>query len=359
MSMSRLQRTVLLGAAAATLAAAACKETTAPPAVDPSAMATAVSGLDATMSQNQVFQSLVALDRAGPLGAVVARAVEPLASVAAPGSAWASTARRTRVRMEAMAAGSPKAVLALFFSNVLGKTFQWDTTSPAGYRITDSTLAGAPSNGVRFLLYQIDTANGTPSLPLFPIGYVDLTDVSTASVNALHLLLRVGSLTAADYTVTENKTTASLTLSAVGFVTNAVVSGSPTVNFNLSHVLSLADSSLSTDYEATNGSASVSLVSVVSGPGGTSSVTLDWTVTQGGSLEIVGVSADTINMKFKINGVTFAEVTGTPANPSLTTPSGQPLTTTQLVALEAILNGFASIYYNLSLLFLPGVLVFG
>lgn len=354
----RLKRTALLGAAVAALAAGACNESTAPSAVDPTAMATVVSNLDASMSQNQVFQSLTALDGTGPLGAVVARAITPLASVGATRTAWGSAAVRTRVRMEGIA-NAPSAVLALFFSNVLGKTFQWDTTSPAGYRITDSTLAGAPSNGVRFLLYQIDTATGQPSLPLYPIGYLDLTDVSTASVNAVHLLLKVGSLTAADYTVTEDKTTSSLTLSAVGYVTNAVVSGSPVVQFNLSHTLSLSDSSLATDYEANDGSATVSLVSTVSGSGGTPSLTLDWKATKGGSVEIVGFSGDTIHMEFKINGSTIATVTGTPANPSLTTPSGQPLSPTEGTALVAILDGFDSIYFNLSLVFLPGLMVFG
>jgi hypothetical protein len=358
MPMSALKRTVLLGAAAAALAAGACNESTAPASVDPTAMASAVTSLDASMSQNQVFQSLTALDGTGPLGAVVARAITPLAAVGATQGAWASAALRTRVRMEGIAT-APSAVLALFFSNVLGKTFQWDTASPGGYRITDSTLAGGPSNGVRFLLYQTDTATGQPSLPLYQIGYLDLADVSTTSVNAVRLLLKVGSLTAADYTVTEDKTTSSLTLSAVGYVTNAVVSGSPIVNFNLSHTLTLTDSSLATDYQANDGSATVSLVSTVSGSGGTPSLTLDWTATKGGSVEIVGFSGDTIHMAFKINGSTIATVTGTPANPSLTTPSGQPLSLTEGQALVAILDGFDSIYYNLSLVFLPGLLVFG
>ncbi len=356
MPFSRVKRLTILGAATAALAAAACTESTAPPAVDPSAMATAVTNFDASFSQNQVFQSLVALGGTGPLGAVVARAVEPLTAVGAAGPAWTTSARRLRSQLLRIAA-APNSVETLFFSNLLGKTFQWDTTSPAGYRITDSTLAGAPSNGVRFLLYELNDTTKLPRIPLYPIGYLDLADVSTVSANALHVLLKVGSQTAADYTVTENKTTANLSLAAVGYVTNVTVSG-PTVTFNLSHLLTYADTSLTTDYEASNGSAVVSLKSTVHGPADSLSGTLDWTVTQGGSVEIVGVSEDTVNIQFKFNGTTFAKVTGPRSNASLTTPSGQPLTAAQTLALLAILNGMNSIYFNLSLVFAPALLVF-
>jgi hypothetical protein len=354
MPMSWFKRVTFLGAAAVALAAGACNESTAPSAVDPTAMATAVTTLNTSFSQNAVFQSLVALDGSAALGVAVVRAAVPVV----PGKPWTASAAGTRAALSALAARAPTAIQALFPANVLGKTFQWDTTSPAEYRITDSTLGGAPSNGVRFLLYQIDTATLKPSVPLQPTGYVDLADISTAQANVLHLLLRVGNQTAADYTVTEVKTTTSLSLSAVGYLTNVVVSG-PTVNFNLSHVLSLADSSLSTNYQADDGSATVSLVSTVSGSGGTPSLTMDWTVTKGGSVEIVGTSADTINIRFKFNGTTVATVTGASSNPSLTTPAGQSLTGAQLLALNEILDGFAAIYYNLSLLFVPGILVFG
>ncbi|OYV66697.1 MAG: hypothetical protein B7Z72_10890 [Gemmatimonadetes bacterium 21-71-4] len=236
---------------------------------------------------------------------------------------------------------------------MLGRTFQWDTTPPAEYRITDSSVTGAPANGVRFLLYQVDTATGKPSLPLQTTGYLDLTDASTAQANVLQLLLKVGSQTAANYTITEVKTTTSLSLTAAGYVAN-VVSGGATVHFTLSHMLALADSSLSTNYQASDGSATVSLVSSISGSGGTPTLTMDWTVTKGGSVEIVGTSTDSaINVQFKVNGATIATVVGTPLSLTVTPP------TAPVAALGTMLDGFLAIYYNLSLVFVPSFLVFG
>ena len=353
--MSRLTQLMALGAVAATLAAGACSESTAPPAVDPTAMATAVTTLNTSLAQNQVFQSLAALDGTAALGAPVARAIaaaQPLrAATRPPGSVWTAEAARTRTELEAMAR-APAAVTALFFSNVLGKTFQWDTTRPAGYRILDSTLAGAPSNGVRFILYQTDTT-GQPSLPLLQTGYLDLSDISNASVNEVHLLLHVGSQKAADYTITEQKTTASLSLTAAGYVVN-VVGGGSRVNFTLSHVLALSDSSLSTSYQANDGATAVSLVSQVSGTGATAVLTLDWSATNGGTVEIVGTnSVPAVNLAFKFNGATIATATGSQANATIT-----PLTA-PLAQLATILTQLDDVYVNLSLLFAPGLLVFG
>ncbi len=352
--MSRLKRAVLTGAVTATVAAGACKESTAPaPPVDPVAMAAGVTTLNTTFSQNQVFQGLAALDGTGPLGTVVARVIAPSLPVSASGATWltaTTTAVQTRADLEALAQ-APAAVQALFFSNLLGKTFQWDATAPAGYRITDSTLAGAPSNGVRFLIYEVDTT-GMPVLPLVQTGYLDLSDESNPSVNTLRVLLKVGSQTAANYTISENKTTTSLTLTAAGSVTN-VVSAGATVTFNLSHVLALADSSLSTDYEANDGATSVSLISKLTSPGGVPTLTMDWSATKGGTVEIVGTnSAPFVNLAFKFNGNTIATVTGSQANPVVT-----PLTA-PLAQLSTILIQLSAIYVNLTLLFVPGLLVF-
>jgi len=350
MPIVRLKHAAVLGAAAAVLAAvlaAGCSDSTSPSTADPSTMATTVTSFNASLAQNSVFQSLIALDGSAALGVAVARAALPATGP------WTRVDAGTRRALSVLAAQAPAAALALFPANVLGKTFQWDSTNPAGYRITDSTLTGAPSTGVRFILYQVDTATGQPSQPLMTTGYIDLADVSTAQANALHLVLKVGSQTAADYTISEVKTTSSLSLTAAGYVVNVVSAGAK-VNFNLTHVLSLSDSSLSTNYQANDGSTTVSLVSVVTDSGGS----LDWTASKGGSMEIVGYSGDTINIKFKLNGTTIAVATGTPDDASVTGPDGAPLSETDLLALYSMLDGFASIYYNLSLVFVPSLLVF-
>jgi len=358
--MSWLKRVVPAGAVAVTLVAGACSESTAPSTVNTSATATAVTGLNTSLSQNAVLQSLAALGNLTALASPVARAA--LGPLPVPGRPWTASAAQTRDRLLELAArapaGAPAAELALFPANVLGKTFQWDTATDE-YRITDSTLTGAPSNGVKFILYQVDTGTGNPSLPLAQTGYVTMSDASTPQANVLQLLLMVGNQTAANYSITEVKTTSSLSLSAVGSVSNVVSGGTP-VTFNLQHVLSLSDSTLSTNYQASSNGATVSLVDTVSGAGGTPYFALDWSVTKAGTVAIVGSGTDSmINVQFKFNGTTVATASGPSDNPSITLASGQALTTADLLALASIFVGFEEIEYNLSLLFTPGLLVFG
>jgi hypothetical protein len=356
MQMRWLTRIAPVGALAAAVLAGGCGESSSgPPTVDASAMATAVSSLNAAFSQNAVFQSLSALDGSGALAAVVVRAAMPLQVL--PGASAVATAERSRLALSRLAALAPTAVAALFPANVLGKTFQWDTTSPAGYRITDSSATGAPSNGVRFLLYHVDTLTGAPSLPLTTTGYVDLADASTPQANVVHVLLKVNTLTAANYSVAEVVTTSSLSLTSTGYVAN-VVSGGPQINFDLSHALSLADSSLSTNYQAGGGGLNVSLVSTVSGVD--SSLTMNWTASKNGTIQMVGSSRPSaVNLQFKFNNSTVATVGGTQAAPTITPGSGQTLTATDLIALGVIVGNFYQIYTNLSLVFVPGLLVFG
>ena len=355
--MSWLKRVVPVGAVAAALVAGACSESTSPSTVSASASATAVTGLNTSLSQNGLLQALAALGNVAPLAAPVLRA--GMAPLPAPGRPWTAAAAHTRDRLSELAGRAPLAPEALFPANVLGKTFQWDTATDS-YRITDSTLTGAPSNGVEFLLYQVDTATGDPSLPLTQTGYLTIADASTPQANILHVLLKVNTLTAADYTITEVKTTSNLTLTAAGYVTNIVGNNSPVVNFTLQHVLSLPDSSLATNYQANSNGATVSLVDTVSGSGGSPSFALDWSVTKAGTVAIVGSGTDSaIDVQFKFNGTTVATASGPADNPSIALASGQTLTASDLLALASIFAGFAEIEYNLSLLFTPGLLVFG
>ncbi|MGA2383985.1 MAG: hypothetical protein ABSG61_11200 [Gemmatimonadales bacterium] len=344
-----MRRLTAIPVLALALYAAACRETTSPTS-DPTALATGVTGLNSTFSQNAVFQSLAALSGSFTLSAPVAR---PLTAPFGPSGGASANAW---VLMLRLAERAPGPMLALFPINVQGKVFQWDTAGGGKYRITDPTLAG-PANGVRYILYQVNAATDRPSLPLTTTGYVDLIDQSTLQANVLHLLLKVGTQTAADYTITEVLTTTSDTLKAVGYVTDVVAGGTP-VSFGLSHALTLADSSLVTDYSASGSAAAVTMHTSYSGAGG-NNVTLDWVVQKSGSLEVVGSStSSTINFQFKFNGTAWATVGGTPSVPTFTGAGGRTLTATDLLALAQVLQGFYNIASNLSGVFGPAFLVF-
>jgi hypothetical protein len=67
----------------------------------------------------------------------------------------------------------------LFPINFLGKTFLYDPLTASYF--ADEGLGGAPPDGVRFLLYTWDATTRLPAVPLFQIGFVDLTDESNAT----------------------------------------------------------------------------------------------------------------------------------------------------------------------------------
>jgi hypothetical protein len=348
--MTRIQRLAAISAVAATALAGACKESSSPSAPDPTALATAVTTLNSAFAQNAVFQGLMAISATAVLAA------PPVLPGLLPAPRGTSLAGERDLMLRlAGRAGGP--MLALFPVNVLGKTFQWDTASGGHYRITDSTLSGAPSNGIRFILYQVDTGTMQPRLPLTTTGTVDLSDVSNASSNGIHLLLKVGSQTAADYTVTEVKATTSITLTAVGNVQDVVTSG-PQITFTLTHELSLTDSSLNTDYQASGNGATASLQTGITGATGNQSEAFDWLLQKQGSVEAIGESnADSTNIQIRLNGSTFATVRDiTGGTTSLTGPNGGTLTLGELTALESILEGFAAVFANLSLVFFPTLL---
>jgi hypothetical protein len=86
--------------------------------------------------------------------------------------------------------GAQGIAAAIFPPGAVGKTFVWDTTSK---RYVASSDPGAPANGVRFVVYatppQPGIAQVFPSIPLTPIGYVDLTDRSAAGTTVLGVTL--------------------------------------------------------------------------------------------------------------------------------------------------------------------------
>jgi hypothetical protein len=52
-----------------------------------------------------------------------------------------------------------------------GRTLEWN---PEGGRYVESSLAGAPQDGLRVILYAIDAGTGRPALPLSAVGALDL-----------------------------------------------------------------------------------------------------------------------------------------------------------------------------------------
>ena len=119
---------------------------------------------------------------------------------------------------------------SIFPPTALGTTYVWD---PTAYGYVASSLTGAPSNGIRFIIYTL--SGYFPAVPLAPIGYVDLTDRSTLSATILGITVvattGAASVTYADYTIGGSFSTTSGSLALAGYVSD----GTTRVDFSTAY----------------------------------------------------------------------------------------------------------------------------
>jgi hypothetical protein len=133
---------------------------------------------------------------------------------------------------------------ALFPAELVGKTFEWDFTN-LQYDTTART--GAPSNGVRFILYAIDELTGFPAEPAVEVGYVDLKDETGSGAPKVHVIVAGvgGSPVYVDYTVTlASQSATSVKITTDGYITNGA-SSPDSLRFNGAITLSGSPSSVS------------------------------------------------------------------------------------------------------------------
>lgn len=263
-----------------------------------------------------ISSSVAALDLkargAGGMRAGAMRSAKQLASILASGrnKTWSASS-----------AGIP--------SEIAGKTYGY---SGGTYVATDRT--GAPSNGVRFLLYAVDPVTFQPVEPLVETGYVDIIDLSGGNTQSVRLEVVSGNITYVEYTVTANSTTGSI--SVIGFVSDgshqANVNITATVSSNgltLVYGLTVPQRDVSINLRLTASdlaveTGTIDIVISMSGPNGTVSMTGQFTDT-GATLTV------------RTGGTTFATITVTgTADPVITGADGQPITDEDAAALQGI-----------------------
>ena len=234
----------------------------------------------------------------------------------------------------------PAAPRAAILEEHLGVTF---TRSPETLQYGVSDRTGAPSNGVRFIVYAVDPISGQPVSPLAEVGYADIEVSGSNTSPSVRIELVSGNVTYLDYTVGAAYTQTSATLTVLGFVSNS----QDRVNFDVD--IRVTENAFTFDYtltvptrgnfrmelEETLNLATESITSRLElrGPHGT--------VTIAGSLSEAGGSYEV-----EVNGDAFATITLTPssAQPVITGADGDPLTAEELEALEEVyllfLSGF-------------------
>jgi hypothetical protein len=220
----------------------------------------------------------------------------------------------------------------------LGTTFVWDLQTGT-YVASDQP--GAPSDGVRFILYAIDPVTLQPVETLDELGYVDVIDVSTSTVFATHVLVYAEGRTWIEYTLSGSGTASSGSVNVEGFATNGV----DRVNYNLQNTiaqssngmvltldysLSVPTRSLTLSYTATFGNIAPDQVAV----------TLDFTISgRNGDVRLSGTyGAAGGAFSVRVNGEVFATVTITNGAPVVESATGTALTAEEEASLQAILE---------------------
>jgi len=326
-----------LAAAGLALALAGCsKDGSAPSEFDPQGTAADMTAAqDAFASGPTASFAAVGGDISLALNGSPLVASSAALALSRPSKASERYARQIASLIPAGGSGIQASVVAIPVE-VAGKTFVWDESTDT-YVVSD--VSGAPSNGVRFLLYAVDPVTLRPVEPVVETGYVDVIDQSTAALANVRVKVVEGNVTYLDYQVVASATTSSGLVTVSGFAFN----GTTRANFTLEHTV--GESSFSLDYELdvpsrdlsvdwTATIANISVTEVV--------VTLDLAVSgPNGDVRLVGTSGvDGGTFTVKVNGDTFATITLTASSLAITGAGGDPLTSDEEQALEMVFDSY-------------------
>jgi hypothetical protein len=237
--------------------------------------------------------------------------------------------------MSATSSTHPSQALAAVPAEVAGKTFIYDPVA-GSYSASDRT--GAPANGVRFILYEVDPVSYAPKDPLTEVGYVDLTDLSAGTTQAARVVVVAGGITYIDYTASASNTETSGRVSVIGMVTDGAIqatinlrstityTGGLTLTYSLD--LPQRDVSIDLTISASNISqpeGTIAMSLTMRGPNGTVTMTGEFAETSG-------------TVHVRINGSAFATVTTDGMTTTITRTDGTPLAEEEYVALEGVFD---------------------
>jgi len=229
--------------------------------------------------------------------------------------------------------------IPLISTGNLGNTFVIDPAT--GEYAVDPSRTGAPSNGVRFILYALVEGTEDPDLSQ-EIGHVDLVDQGATSAGIdLRLTAVADGLTFLEYGVTVEGDDTNGTVAIDGFVADATnrldfdFDVSATENGNQTNVS--LNASVRVDSEG--------LVITVAANGASfdgqeGSLTVQLSVRYGSeSLDIDVEGDDTaIDATFRINGSVFATATGNPDAPVILGADGTELSEQEIRVLQEIVE---------------------
>ena len=279
-------------------------------------------------------------------------------AMAAGSAGWGSGLENAARRLAGATADVGAALIPVMRPSVLGKTFVYDASTRK--YVPDVTRAGAPPNGVRFVLYET-SGNGDP-IPGREIGYADLTDErrSSASTAGIRLVVVSGGVTHLSYSFDLTGSVEAATFDVRGFLSD----GTDRIDFTISTSQQLFGRGGKASLDATLSIPSHDFVVKAKAEGTAGEANgdgaIDLSVTSG--FDEIVVDAETVegelDATFTVNGQLLATATGDPHAPEIRGEGGRDLTEEELHALGAIVGMADGLFKLVSGLLQPaGVLL--
>lgn len=280
----------------------------------------------------------------------------PAATVGA--GRWDSGLGNAARRLATATTDAGAALIPVMRPSVLGKTFVYD----AGSRtyVPDAARAGAPPNGVRFILYET-AANGDP-IPTREVGFADLTDErrSSPTTAGVRLVVVSGGVTYLSYSFDLTGSVDAAKFDVQGFLSD----GTERIEFSIgtSQQLFGQGGTATLDATLTVPEHDVVITAKAVGTAGESNGDgqIDLTIRSGSDAIVVAAqTADgQLDATFTVNGQLLATATGDPHAPVIRGDGGRALTEEELHALGAIVGMAGSLFTFVSDLLQPaGVLL--
>ena len=278
----------------------------------------------------------------GSAGAAVLAA--PSAAIARDGKAGALRYAASLARQYNVGGIRPSFSTAAIPAEYLGVTFVYDVDTDT---YVASELTGAPSNGVRFMLYAVNPVTGFPVEPLVQVGHADVSTSETVSSATVRVIVVSGGVTYLDYALVVSSGISSPSVSIGGYATN----GTDRVNFDLETTITGSDAAglgLAIDYllvVPTRGGFRLEIEAATTGLGTETTVTTLNLEARGdhGTVDIQGSETNGVgSFEVDVNGDLFATITVTGgAGPVIQGADGQPLSEADQGVLLAIWAMFA------------------
>ena len=324
------RRSLMALAALTVFALAGCSDSVSP-GEDFDALLTsdAAAGVYDAIEGNSAVQSMAVMGEHFPTFAAAPVAASLPSAPWNPGD-WGAQ------RLGAMQAlpFEPTVSQVLFPQNYLGTRWVYNPTTEQYELASDHT--GAPETGVRIMLYAVDPILHRIVEPLTEVGYVDLTDETDATADAVRISAWIGSTNVLNYLASAVVTTSSITFSADGFLSD----GSSQVNFELSVTLTQETEQATIDYYIYEVGGDASIRLIVNADGQAESMTVDLTVEHGDHTVVFHVTGSETAIAGTVhhNGALVVQISGTGDSPVFQDGNGDPLTGDALHALARMLD---------------------